>query len=235
MTLTRLLPLWSVAMVATMAMMSVACNNDTPSTEGLGGSAGSTHGLGGAAVAGGAVGSGGRFGSGGSDGVGGASAHGGTSGGSVTTGGSTGSGGVATGGTVSTGGNSATGGGSATGGMLSTGGILASGGRAGTGGSTMVGTGGAGGSSTVRDAGADAGAGVTYSDQVSKLLSANCTSCHSGSRPSGGIDLSSYTSAKTNASRANREIQSGAMPPGAPLSAANKQLFQSWVTAGEPN
>jgi hypothetical protein len=40
---------------------------------------------------------------------------------------------------------------------------------------------------------------------------------------------------KANASVANSAIQKGNMPPSGALSAANKQLFQAWVTAGTPN
>jgi hypothetical protein len=91
-------------------------------------------------------------------------------------------------------------------------------------------TGGAGGTG---DAGSSGG--VSYSKDIQPLLNANCTSCHASPGPSGGVDLTNYTSVKKNASRANSEIQAGAMPPTGALSSANKQLFQSWVTAGAPN
>jgi uncharacterized membrane protein len=67
------------------------------------------------------------------------------------------------------------------------------------------------------------------------MMKANCTSCHAGSRSPAGIDLSTYAGVKANASVANSAIKAGAMPPGGGLSATNKQLFQSWVTAGTPN
>jgi hypothetical protein len=76
---------------------------------------------------------------------------------------------------------------------------------------------------------------VTYTNDIKPLLAANCTSCHSGSNASGGVDLSSYAGVKARASVANSEIQGGKMPPTGPLSAANKQLFQSWVSQGTPN
>jgi hypothetical protein len=67
------------------------------------------------------------------------------------------------------------------------------------------------------------------------MLDTNCTSCHGSATATDGIDLSSYTKVKANAALANTEIQSGAMPPGGGLSTADKQMFQSWVSAGEPD
>jgi hypothetical protein len=76
---------------------------------------------------------------------------------------------------------------------------------------------------------------VSYASQIAPLLKASCTSCHGGGNPSAGINLSTYSSVKSNANAANGAIQNGVMPPGGSLSTANKQLFQSWVNAGAPN
>jgi hypothetical protein len=76
---------------------------------------------------------------------------------------------------------------------------------------------------------------VSYATQIAPLLSASCTSCHGGSNPQSGIDLSTYTKVKSNATVANTAIQSGRMPPSGALSAANKQLFQTWVNQGMLN
>jgi hypothetical protein len=67
------------------------------------------------------------------------------------------------------------------------------------------------------------------------MLKSSCTSCHTGAASPRGVDLSTYAGAKANASSANSAIQGGSMPPQGALSGTNKQLFQSWVTAGEPN
>jgi uncharacterized membrane protein len=83
--------------------------------------------------------------------------------------------------------------------------------------------------------GSDSGSTVSYATQIAPLLKANCTSCHGGSNPQSGIDLSTYANASKNANVANSAIQSGIMPPGGSLSTANKQLFQAWVNAGKPN
>jgi len=67
------------------------------------------------------------------------------------------------------------------------------------------------------------------------MLDANCTSCHGSAIATSGINLSTYASVKANAAQANTQIQAGNMPPGGGLSAADKQMFQSWVSAGEPD
>jgi hypothetical protein len=139
--------------------------------------------------------------------------------------GSGGQSGSGSGGDRATGGSSASGGHSGAGGS-SAGGSSAAGGHSGTGGSK-----GAGGSL----AGADAGAAVSYAKDIAPLLKSNCTSCHGGSAPSSGIDLTTYDKVKANASLASSQIQRGSMPPGGPLPAADKQLFAAWVSAGAPN
>jgi len=201
------------------------CNNNEPSSPNYGESGGaSTSSTGGNAGSGGHSNSGGSSGSAGSGGgttsAGGSVASGGTAGGSTGTGGTaTASGGAATG----TGG-AGSGGLVGHGGTIGSGGAVASGGSAssGSGGGTSASSGGAGGSSSA----------VSYSKQIAPLLKSNCTSCHSGSFASSGVDLSTYAGAKANASAASGAIQVGRMPPSGPLSATNKQLFQSWVTEG---
>jgi hypothetical protein len=174
----------------------------------------------GAEATGGEVsGSGGDAGSGGNAGSGGSPSNGGNAG----SGGNPGN----SGGTTSLGGSSA-------GGNQSSGGRVGSGGTNSNGGSSSAGgTPSAGGSSAAKpDAGTSS---VSFSGQIQPLLNQYCTSCHGASGASAGVSLNNYTNVKTNASRANTAIQGGIMPPGSPLSAANKQLFQAWVTAGTPN
>ncbi len=166
------------------------------------------------------------------------------------TGGEPGTGGSGVGGSSATGeGGSGSGGSSQTGGNVGTGGSTASGhsgGAQGTGGaapSTGGTPGGQGGSVAPKDAGSpdsgsksDAGtAGVSYSKDIQPFLNKNCTSCHGSSSPMAGIDLSTYSKVKANATRANSAIQGGAMPPGGGISAADKQMFQSWVSQGAQN
>ena len=126
----------------------------------------------------------------------------------------------------STGGNTASGGAMASGGTAS-GGAGGSGGSAGNGG---------GGAVIARDDAPDdqASSPVTYAIQIEPLLRARCTACHSGADPAQAIVLDNYDDAKANAGVANRVIQGESMPPDAPLSAADKQFFQSWVDQGAP-
>ena len=77
-----------------------------------------------------------------------------------------------------------------------------------------------------------AAATVTYSDQIAALLKANCTGCHgAGGR---APNLATYAGAKAAGSDMVSQVNSGQMPPAAPLSADQKQLLQSWVSAGFP-
>ena len=236
-----------------LALAAVACNNtpSSPDYQSLGGSnAGGS--------AGGASGSGGSSSSGVSSGGGGTGGDRGTGGNSATGGGSgiggwSGSGGSSTGAGVAGSGGSlagAGGGGGATGGDSGNGGSSASGGGSGVGGLIgRGGTGGAGGSSGLKDAGVlrdsgpevangpvvggpDAVSGPSYKNQVEPMLNQNCYRCHSGSSVNGGINLSGYANASKNAKLANSAIQKGSMPPGAPLSSAEKQMFQTWLDDG---
>ena len=84
---------------------------------------------------------------------------------------------------------------------------------------------------------------VTYSKNVSALISSNCSSCHSGTASSGaGIKLDSYTGIKTyvtNGQLLNSINHTGgipAMPLGAQqLSSCDIKAIQAWITAGTPN
>lgn len=223
-----------------LSMGSAACNNNTPSSPNYRGTGGdvslssSTGGTSGDGGNGGDVGNGGGGGSGTSGGAGGQTGTGGIPAG---TGGSL----IETGGNLGGGGVNGTGGGPALGGATGGGGANGTGGAPALGGATG-GSAGPGDAGTVRDTGKieEVGAGDTasttsYAAQIAPLLKANCTSCHGGSKPQSGIDLSTYAGVKANASAANTAIQKGIMPPTGALSSANKLLFQSWIDGGEQN
>ena len=82
---------------------------------------------------------------------------------------------------------------------------------------------------------------IEYSEHISAVLEKNCASCHSSAR-SGvdrnsaptGVDFDSRDGAVQSAEAANRRIQSGQMPPTAPLNACEKRAFQGWVESGTP-
>ena len=92
-----------------------------------------------------------------------------------------------------------------------------------------------------REVGTDATAGndnttaPSYTNDIAPLLAANCVSCHGATRPNAGISLDTYANTQKNALLANSMIQSGAMPPGTPLSSAKKAMFQAWCDEGMPN
>ena len=50
----------------------------------------------------------------------------------------------------------------------------------------------------------------------------------------GRIDLSDYTSTKTNGARIYQMVSSRRMPPGNPWSDQNIQNFKQWMDAGYP-
>jgi hypothetical protein len=230
------------SLLALISLVLAACSinavSDSPTGGEAGGGSSSVGGVGGQSAP--------RGGTGGESATGGSSAGGNSSaGGSGGAAGTLGQGGGGEGGSSGTGGNSGNSG-NAPGGH--------GGSAPGTGGSvpSLGGTpGGQGGSSSSKDAGSPATGGsagpdagtkadsgtatVSYSKDIQPFLNKNCTSCHGSSSPTAGIDLSTYTKVKSNATRANSAIQGGAMPPGGGLSAADKQMFQAWVTQGAQN
>jgi uncharacterized membrane protein len=82
---------------------------------------------------------------------------------------------------------------------------------------------------------------VKYSTTVVPILQTNCTGCHSGTNPSGGIKLDNYTDVKTMA--ANKKLvgsimqSSGyyAMPPSGKLTDCNIGKIKAWVYRGALN
>jgi len=89
---------------------------------------------------------------------------------------------------------------------------------------------------------------ATFSEVQAQILNVSCTSCHSGVKPSGKIDLSSYAKLMANnkaglilpgnsaKSLLYTEVATGDMPPkGTKVSAANTQLLKQWIDAGAQN
>jgi hypothetical protein len=65
-----------------------------------------------------------------------------------------------------------------------------------------------------------------WSTGVSSLISVNCISCHS--------ELGAYNSAAAKAKSIANEVESGSMPQGSGLSAADKQAIVQWAACGAP-
>ena len=82
----------------------------------------------------------------------------------------------------------------------------------------------------------------TYSAAIEPLMSTNCTGCHSGSLPDGGIDLSSYTGVKTVAlngrltGAVSHSAGFSAMPQGGnKLNECEISQIEKWIAAGTAN
>jgi hypothetical protein len=87
----------------------------------------------------------------------------------------------------------------------------------------------------------DPNATISYAALLWPIVQANCTGCHSGSNPSGGVSLTNYatvSASANNGSLMNTLTGNGAsiMPPSTSgLPACQIEQFQSWVDAGAPN
>jgi hypothetical protein len=80
---------------------------------------------------------------------------------------------------------------------------------------------------------------VTYSASVAPVFAGYCYSCHSGSAPSGGIKVDSYSSVVANITRIRGAInhQPGflAMPQnGGSLSGCDLTIIDIWIREGMP-
>lgn len=84
---------------------------------------------------------------------------------------------------------------------------------------------------------------VTYSGNITNMLTANgCIGCHSGSSPSGNINLQGHANVKTWAANGklfgavNHSPGFSPMPKGGnKLSACAIQQLKAWIDAGMPN
>jgi len=81
---------------------------------------------------------------------------------------------------------------------------------------------------------------VTFSATITPVLNSYCTTCHSGSPPSGGITLTSYASVQAQASSGmlmNALNGKGVpiMPLSGSLPVCKIELFQIWIRNGMLN
>ncbi len=74
---------------------------------------------------------------------------------------------------------------------------------------------------------------ITYETVKAQVFDARCVSCHSSGRPSGGVNLSTFATAKARASQIQFAVERGIMPPGsATLTADEKSMISAWVAQG---
>jgi hypothetical protein len=83
---------------------------------------------------------------------------------------------------------------------------------------------------------------VTYSGSIVPILSANCITCHGGSIPAGGIDLSIYSNVKLQVDNGKLWGSVSQAPGYKPmprnsdkLSDCNLDKIKLWILAGAPN
>jgi|TARA_B110000879_G_scaffold211742_1_gene305405 hypothetical protein len=77
---------------------------------------------------------------------------------------------------------------------------------------------------------------IKYNDDVKNIISANCVSCHGGSSPQAGLDLSSYVNvrfAAENGNLLNRiNDQVNPMPQSGILPSSTRAVIDQWVADG---
>lgn len=88
---------------------------------------------------------------------------------------------------------------------------------------------------------------VSYKQVQTQIFNQSCVKCHSGLKPSGAINLSSYAELMGNTKKVIisgkavlglvfTEIQSGSMPPRGPsVDATLTKLLQDWINQGAKN
>jgi mono/diheme cytochrome c family protein len=72
---------------------------------------------------------------------------------------------------------------------------------------------------------------ISYADVDTKIFRPRCYGCHG---TSGGVNVQSYESVKSNISRIQAAVDSGRMPAGGPLPSSLKQLLSIWIAKGMP-
>lgn len=82
----------------------------------------------------------------------------------------------------------------------------------------------------------------TYSLIRDEIFISSCVGCHSGTRPSGGYNMSTYSGVMTEVTTGNasqsqlyRRVQDGSMPPGGGLSTLDRNRIRDWINAGALN
>jgi hypothetical protein len=81
---------------------------------------------------------------------------------------------------------------------------------------------------------------ITYNGTIAQLLSNNCTGCHNGSVPAGGISLSGYANVQSVASsgmllKALKGTGVPVMPMTGSLSSCKIRQFENWINKGMLN
>jgi hypothetical protein len=81
----------------------------------------------------------------------------------------------------------------------------------------------------------------TYSQTISKIITASCTGCHSGANPSFNLKLETYSDVQAIGANGlllsviNNTDNKPLMPPSSPLVQCKKSQIAKWIKAGMPN
>lgn len=76
---------------------------------------------------------------------------------------------------------------------------------------------------------------VTYEQLRTKIFDGQCVFCHSATRPTKGLDITSVTIAKSFAQQIDFQVSRGLMPLSGPLTPEERGLISDWVKAGAPS
>ena len=76
-----------------------------------------------------------------------------------------------------------------------------------------------------------------FSAQIAPLVETRCAipGCHDASSGNKGGPFTNYTQIHAKAATIKAQVQSGAMPEGSSLTAAEIQMISCWVNSGAPN
>ena len=86
----------------------------------------------------------------------------------------------------------------------------------------------------------DSSSTATYSQSIGIIVRSNCGSCHSGSSPSGGVSLETYTQTKAAAENGTlmgtirHEQGQKQMPPTSKIRDCEIEKLENWILNGKP-
>jgi hypothetical protein len=79
---------------------------------------------------------------------------------------------------------------------------------------------------------------IVYTNDVENIMFNYCTSCHAGTAPASGLDLTTYQNVKNAATQGNlvQRINdpNNPMPASGLIAEADRQKIDDWVQAGCP-
>lgn len=76
-----------------------------------------------------------------------------------------------------------------------------------------------------------------YAATISKIMTDNCTSCHGGTTPSGGVSLEGYANVSLHAETSLNRMKSSSnpMPPAGKIDDCSINKLATWIAKGKQN